>query len=417
MKEEQKIISRPEWLRVLGLLILLKLVILAVFAYSHHYLPRAKYDGELWMVRPGTTLAENLANWDGAWFIRLAAIGYQKITSGDYDLAAETQRLKVIDQLGVEDGVERKFAYRHWPLFPWLIKAVAPALGRNYLAAGIVIANLFYFLYGIFFYKLARMDFSGQTSLFALALALIHPGAYSLTAVYNEPVFLFFAAASLYFIRKDKYFFSGLCAGLASMTRIEAVVLYVPIIYEYLRGTAGENPGLMAPLRAKNIAASFSRICREPSSLWLLLAPAGGLAVLIYFQMISGNAFIFVQVHEANIYGHFGFPWQMLYATYLKGPDTYLKELPLHTLLLLAIIFSFRKIPWTWWVWMAGFWLFYTTNGNHSYLRYQVMAAPMFLALAKTLEQRPALKLAYTVASAGVMAFFAGMYINGYWVA
>ena len=107
----------------------------------------------------------------------------------------------------------------------------------------------------------------------------------------------------------------------------------------------------------------------------------------------------------------------MLYATYLKGPDTYLKELPLHALLLMAIIFSFRKINWTWWVWMAAFWLFYTTNGNHSYLRYQVMCIPMFIGLAAILSERLALKYAYALASASAMAFFGAMFINGYWVA
>ena len=417
MTRHSKIISGKEWMQALALLLALKLVMLGVFAYSRHYLPRAKYEADIWMVRPGTTLCQNLANFDGAWFLRIAAIGYAKLTSGDYDLATETSRLKVMDQLGFEDGVQRKYAYRHWPMFPWLIKAIAPALRHNFLAAGILLANFFYFLYGVFFYKLARLDFSEETSLLALALALIHPGAYSLTAIYNEPLFLCFAAASLYFLRTDRYFLCGLFGGLASMTRIEAVVIYIPIIYEFLRKGAQTDPGFFAPLKWDNFSKSLARIFKEPRSLWLFLAPLGSLAVLAYFKIDSGNAFIFVQVHEANAYGHFGFPWQMLYATYLKGPDTYLKELPLHALLLLVIIFSFRKINWTWWIWMAAFWLFYTTNGNHSYLRYQVMCIPMFLGLAAILFERPALKYAYLAASAAGMAFFGAMFINGYWVA
>jgi len=416
MSEDAKIISAKEWAGALGVMVVLKLLMLGVFACSHHYLPRASYHADLWMTRPSTTLFQNLANFDGAWFVRLAAIGYQKLTSGDYDLEAETARLKVMDELGYRDGIDRRYAFRHWPLFPLLLRATAPALHHNFLLAGVLLANLFYFGYGIFFYKLARLDFAHEASLFALALALVHPGAYSLTAIYNEPVFLCFAAASLYFMRQDRYFWGGLFGGLASMTRIEAIVLYVPIIYEYLRKTAQED-GLFAPLRWKNFRAGLVRVSREPRSLWLLLAPLGSAAVLLYFHLVSGNAFMFVHVHEANIYGHFGFPWQMLYATYLKGPDTCLKELPLHALLLLVIIFSFGKINWTWWVWSAAFWLFYTTNGNHSYLRYQVMAVPMFLGLAALLADRPALKYAYLAASASAMAFFGAMYINGFWVA
>ena len=417
MTTEQAIISRREWLRVFGMLIGIKLIMILVFAYSHHFLPRAQYDADIWMTRPNTTRFQNLANFDGAWFIRIAAIGYQKLTSGDYDLALETERLKVMDPLGFQDGIERKYAYRHWPLFPWLLKALAPVVKDNYLAAGVLIANLFFFLYGIFFYKLARQYLSEEASLLGLCLALIHPGAYALTAVYNEPLFLFSVCACFYYLKKDRFFLAGLFGGLASMTRIEAALVYVPIIYEYFRKSLPENAGLFAMFTADNLKTGFTRLWREPRVLWLLLVPLGSLAVLAYFKMVSGNAFIFVQVHEANAYGHFGFPWQMLYATYLKGADTYLKELPLHFLLLLVIVLSFRKIDWSLWVWMAAFWLFYTTNGNHSYLRYQVMAAPMFLALAGLLDKRPVMKYLYLIGSAGAMAFFAAMYINGYWVA
>jgi hypothetical protein len=417
MMDAQNIISKKEWLRVIVLLVGVKLVILSVFAYSHHYLPRARYDADIWMTRPGTSLFQNLANFDGAWFIRLSAIGYQRLTAGDYDLVSEDQRLHVMDQLGYQDGIERKYAYRHWPLYPWLIKASSKALGHRFLLAGVLLSSLFYFLYGCFFYRLARTEFPEPTALLALSFALIHPGAYSLNALFNEPLFLFCAAASLYYLRKDSFFLCGLFGGLASMTRIEAVVLYVPIIYEYFRKSGAEGGGLLAPFAIKNIRAGLARLFQEPRVLWLFLAPLGSLAVLMYFRAISGDAFIFVQVHEANSYGHFGFPWQMLYATWLKGPDTYLKELPLHALLLLAIVFSFRKINWTWWVWAAAFWLFYTTNGNHSYLRYQVMCIPLFLMLAKIFENRPGLRYAYYTASAAGMAFFGAMFINGYWVA
>jgi len=169
MRDTGNNISKKEWLRVIVLLVGVKLVILSVFAYSHHYLPRANYDADIWMVRPGTTFFSNLANFDGAWFIRLSAIGYQKLTAGDYDLGAEDQRLHVMDKLGYMDGIERKYAYRHWPLYPWLIKGCARILGENFLLAGVLLSNLFYFLYGCFFYKLARIDFSEQTAILARA--------------------------------------------------------------------------------------------------------------------------------------------------------------------------------------------------------------------------------------------------------
>jgi len=230
-------------------------------------------------------------------------------------------------------------------------------------------------------------------------------------------VFLFLICTCFYSLKKDKYFLAGVFGALASLCRIEAVLVYVPIIYEFFRKRVMPEDGFWAPFYKKNFFSSFSRLWREPRVLWLFLVPFGSVLVLAYFKLISGNAFIFVQVHEANIYGHFGFPWQMLYATYLKGPDTYLKEFPLHALLLLIIIFGWRKVDYTVWLWMVSFWLFYTTNGNHSYLRYQVMCVPMFLSLARLLETKDVLKYFYMIASAGAMSFFSAMFINGYWVA
>jgi Gpi18-like mannosyltransferase len=416
MSRQETILS-SEWFAVIVLLVGIKLAVLTIFAVSHYYMPKPVYQADTWMTRPRTTLVQNLANFDGAWFIRIAALGYQKLTTGDYDLQAETARLGVMDQLGYEDGTIRSYAYRHWPLFPLAIRAVGKVLAGNFLAAGILLANLFYFVYGVFFYKLMRTEFNDQTSLLALALALIHPGAYSLTAVYNEPLFLAFAAACFYYLKKDNHLLAGLFAGLAAMTRIEAVLLYVPIIYDYFRRNAPDSGGLLAPLRLAKLKAGLQRLVAEPKTLWLFLAPLGGVATLLYFKLTSGSAFIFMNVHEGNKYGHLGFPWQMLYATYLKGPETWHKELLLHALLLLVILFSFRKINWTWWVWMAAFWLFYTTNGNHSYLRYQVMCIPMFAALAKLLMDNKLLKYIYLTGSAAAMAFFAARYINGYWVA
>lgn len=417
MTSENSSIKYREWLSVFGILLGCKFLMFLIFFYAHHYLPRAQYEKELWMTRGETSLWQNLANFDGAWFIRLSALGYEKITAGNYDLAKETERLKVMDQLGYEDGVKRKYAYRHWPLFPWMIQLLNPVLKNNYLYAGIFLSNIFYFLYGIFFYKLARIYFNEQISLLALLLALIHPGAYSLNAVYNEPIFLFLICACFYFLKKENYLLAGLWGALASLCRIEAVLVYLPIIYEYLRKGGAQFADFFSVFRTDNLRNNLMRLYQEPRVLWLFLVPLGAVMVLIYFKLISGDAFIFIQVHEANIYGHFGFPWQMLYATYLKGANTYLKELPLHFLLLLIIIFSFRKVDWTLWFWLVCFWLFYTTNGNHSYLRYQVMCVPMFLALGQLLENYPILKYLYIIGSASAMAFFASMYINGYWVA
>ncbi len=175
MRESTIKLTGKEWVNLFSILLGIKLVYFLIFFYAHHYLPRAEYQTDIWMTRADTRLRENLANFDGAWFVRIAKLGYQKLTSGDYNLEQEIKNLRVIDQLGYQDGVARKFAYRHWPLFPWMIKILGKFLQERFLIAGIILSNLFYFLYGIFFYLLARQYFSSSVSLLALGFGLIHP--------------------------------------------------------------------------------------------------------------------------------------------------------------------------------------------------------------------------------------------------
>jgi hypothetical protein len=68
-------------------------------------------------------------------------------------------------------------------------------------------------------------------------------------------------------------------------------------------------------------------------------------------------------------------------------------------LLLIAIllIWSFRRIPWSWWVMQLGFLIFITTNHNAgnpliSFFRYCLIVFPLFVEIS-LLGQRPGWRL------------------------
>ena len=94
--------SAREWRAVIGLLLALKLASLLVLYAGWKLMPRADYGADLWLTRADTSFVDNLANFDGAWFVRVGAIGYQRLASGDYDLEEETRRLRVMDRLGYD---------------------------------------------------------------------------------------------------------------------------------------------------------------------------------------------------------------------------------------------------------------------------------------------------------------------------
>jgi hypothetical protein len=418
-------ITRAEWIRLVSLVVLLKVGFVLVMFYGWRFLPVADYSSEgsegvdVWMTRPETTFFQNLANFDGAWYIRLAALGYKKIANGDYDLEGETKRLKVMDELGFRDGVDRKYGYRHWPLLGWTIRLFQIPL-RSFLLAGVVASNLCYFIYAGFLYALVRLDFEPRVALIAVLFASIHPGAYSLTGVFNESMFLVFAAAAIYFARRESWLISGIMGMGACLARIDGIFLLAPLGYEFIRRTYNSDPG-PAPVREvlgkKNILDSLKGLITRPGVWWLVLVPAGMGIVLFTFHRASGNPFVFFDVHEANIHGHISWPWNMLAETFHKGWHVWMKELPLHGLLFLIILGSLRGLRRSYVLWMILFFIYQASNGNHSYLRYQVQCLPMFIALARLSDRYPGLQMVYTFISAGLAALFGVMFINAYWVA
>jgi hypothetical protein len=412
-------ITRVEWLRLAILVVCLKAGFILVMFYGWRFLPGPDYEADIWMTRPETSFFENLANFDGAWYIRLAALGYKSLSEGSYDLEKETRRLKVMDGLGYRDGVERNYGYRHWPLLGWVIRLFHYPL-RNFILAGVVVSNLCYFLYAGFLYALVRMDFDSRAGLGAVLLASIHPGAYSLTGVFNESMFLVFAAAGIYYARKDMWLVAGVMGMGASLTRIDGIFLLAPLGYEYLRRTYNKEPGV-APLASvfsrDNIRESLRGLIKRPGIWWLLLVPAGLGIVLFTFFYVSGDPLVFFGVHEGNIHGHISWPWNMLCETYRKGWHVWMKELPLHGLLFLVIVLSFNGLRRSYLLWMIVFFIYQASNANHSYLRYQIQCLPMFIALGRLAERYPVVGMAYTFISAGLAALFGVMFINGYWVA
>jgi hypothetical protein len=420
---------KKEWRFALALAVGIKAASLLCLYAGWRLAPQAHYDADLWITRPGVSFVDHLANFDGAWFARIAALGYARLASGDYDLAQETKRLRVMDELGCEQGLwppkpgnghfDRGYAFRHWPLLPWLIRA-ASLTGLDPVHAGVLLSNLFAVVYGVLLYFLVRLDHAKRTAALAVALSQLHPGGYAFSAVFNESLFLMLAAAAMLAARGRRWWLAGFIAGAAAMSRIDGALLFVPLAYEWLMErsqSAGAGGGFKDVLGARNLARGFHGFAELPGLWWAFFIAAGTLLVITYFYRITGDPLIWTKVHEVNVYGHVNWPWLMLLETYRKGFQVWGKELPLHALLFLVLLLGFRRLRGSYWIWMLAFFLYHTSNANHSYLRYQVQCLPLFIALAELTVARRWLAGLLLAASAIWFAVFGAMFINGYWVA
>jgi hypothetical protein len=392
-------------------------------------LPRADYDADLWITREDSSFIDNLANFDGAWFVRVAALGYRRLAEGDYDLKAETKRLRVMDRLGYNQGrwppkpgsdrFDRGYGFRHWPLFPLLIRALS-LTGLDPVLSGVIISNLFAMAYGVLLYLLVRIDLDRRTAILAVALSQLHPGGYALTAVFNESMFLALAAGAMFSARKSRWWIAGLLSMAAAATRIDGALLALPLAYEWMTQRAEREAGgveFAAVLGVENIKRGFRAFAEWPGVWWCFLIPAGTVSVIAYFYLVSGDALIWTKVHEVNKYGHVNWPWLMLLETFRKGFHVWGKELPLHALLFIVLILSFKRVRGTYWIWMLMFFIYHSSNANHSYLRYQAQCLPLFIAMAQLAEERRGPGKFMLGTFAVTFAIFGAMFINGYWVA
>jgi hypothetical protein len=191
------------------------------------------------------------SHWDGEHYVTLALGGY----------------------LNPPDNVSPAF----FPLYPLLVRFFAGLFGgpisREALSVwGPLISLLFlpfalYFVYGI------ALDGWGHRVARGAVLALaFFPTTFFLNAAYTESMFLALSAGSLWAVRVRKdLLLACVLAGLASATRNVGVFLIVPLAYEWIKD--------MDRYRWRGA--------------YLLLAPSGLIAYMVYLWARFGDPFLF----------------------------------------------------------------------------------------------------------------------------
>src|SRR3712207_6505156 len=197
------------------------LFVLAVFAASRlfYLVAGAMFAGYLpaggfYWLTPDVPLGRlNIwAHWDGAWYSRIAAEGYETYASTAF-----------------------------FPLYPLLMRSFAELFGGplslgalSLWGALISLAALPFALY--FVYRIAEDGWGTRTARGTVLALAFFPTSFFLNAVYTESLFLALSASSIWAarVRKD-LLLACLLAGLATATRNVGVFLLAPLAYEWLK--------------------------------------------------------------------------------------------------------------------------------------------------------------------------------------
>lgn len=300
--------------------------------------------------------------------------------------------------------------YSNWaffPLYPLLIFLFAHLFGGSDVAfslAGLLISNGAALIAVFYLFRLVQREFGTNVASLSVLYLALFPTAFFLSAIYTEALFLACSVACIYYAREHRWWLSGLCGGLASLTRAQGVFLLLPVVWEYWQVVSDRYTPLTNASRdnfqqqvrawlASRLRGPFLAI-RELRN-WLSLfatglIPLGLLTFLIYGKIKTGY---FLATFDNEKWGwgrHFETPWQLL-STSLAHPERanpmdwnfWILNICIALLFLGFTLWAFRKLPMIYALFTLVMVLLPLSSSRlNSISRYYLIVFPVFILLA-----------------------------------
>lgn len=174
-------------------------------------------------VVPPHALIDAWKRWDTIWYINIAQLGYWKLQ-----------------------------AVAFFPLYPLLIKVASVFIGPHWMLAALIVANLGTLgaFIGVGLWA-AQEDCSRAADTRTIRALAAYPLALFLFAGYSEGIFIGLVAFSFFFARRGAWLWAAVCAFLAGLTRLTAIALVLPLLWEYGRQHGWWDRTWWAPAAAR----------------------------------------------------------------------------------------------------------------------------------------------------------------------
>jgi len=145
-----------------------------------------------------------------------------------YALLGIWERFDTLWYLRIADrGYDLPASVVYYPLYPWMIRALAPLAGGIASALFISTAASGFIFWGMV--RLARMDSPDFPPFRVLALTAVWPASFFLFAGYTEALAVALVVWSILFARRDGWIAAAACALAAGLTRSMGTLLIVPL--------------------------------------------------------------------------------------------------------------------------------------------------------------------------------------------
>lgn len=379
---------RREFIFILGLFLLWRLVLIIVLLISLNFVPQGSKDRFLGGGPANYQLAPSLfswANFDGEHYLSIAIFGYRQL--------------------------EQAF----FPVYPMFISFLATPFSYDFFSSlmfstliGLVISNTALLIALVLLFELVSLDFSKKIAYFTLIFLLVFPTSFYLGAVYSEAIFLLLAVAVFYAARKQKWWLAGILGGLASATRVFGILLLPALIIE-----------------------AWQQKMPKRQFVWLLLISAGLLGYMGYQWVSVGDPIAFYRLqelvgeqHQSGIilYPQVMFRYiKMLLTVDILNPiyqTVFLEFVTGIIFMFLPIYGYFKKIRLSYIFFAFVGFLTPTIQGSFSSLpRYILVFFPSFMAMAILSNSWPKwLRLTVTLFFLCWLSIETALFLRGYWV-
>jgi hypothetical protein len=292
-----------------------------------------------------------------------------------------------------------------FPLYPWLSGAVN-AVTRDPLIAGFVVTTVASLFVAPLLARVVGRELGRPMGRNAAWFLLIFPTAYVLHIPYTESVFLAVLLGSFLAARNERWWLAGILGALAALTRVNGLVLVPALAAEAATQWYRDRP----------------RRWRW-SWLGIGLVPVGFLIYLVVNQVTYGDPFYFLFVQQDHWYKSLAPPWVGIGGvvssiTSREGWESMMlgwMELAFIILGALGTVYTAFRFRPSWFVWMAGNWLLFTsTSFVLSVPRYSLTLFPLFAWFALG-SRRRGWGAVLTFASLTLFGLFAGRFVVGEW--
>ncbi len=342
-------------------LVLLTYLATWVLPFNNQFTP---YRNHGIFVRPLPYPVVVFANFDGVHYIEIAKRGYHLL--------------------------EQPFL----PLYPLVIRSVATIFKMDFIISAQLISVFALLTSLLIFYKLLVFDKQKKYFPLMLLITLIFPTAFFYAAAYNDALFLLLATLTIYCSRKKRWVLACMLAATATLTRFNGFALMILIFAEYL---FSEKDSIKSQWESRVLPAKFKKSLYLPkilkSRIYLLaLVPAAFLSYLTYVEIIFKNWNLVFTTMEIWGQNRITFPLQVfwryfkiifIYPTFKLNYYIAVLEFCYVLFLIFIIIYTFRKIRLSYWLFMVVSLLIPSLTGSFQGMpRYGLHLYPLFLTLA-----------------------------------